>query len=84
MAVRIRLARTGTKKRPFYRVVAADSRKPRNGSYLEILGTYDPRSTEKKCTWKSENVQYWLTQGAQPTQTVAQLLRKEPPVVVSK
>lgn len=84
MAVHIRLARTGTKKRPLFRVVAADSRKARNGRYLEILGTYDPRSQEKKCTWKSEKVQYWLTQGAQPTQTVAQLLRKEPPAVVSK
>ena len=78
MGVVIRLTRAGQKKRPFYRVVAADSRKSRDGRYLAILGTYDPRKTEKKCVWKPDEVTYWLSKGARPSQTVAQLLKQEP------
>ncbi len=75
MGVVLRLARHGTKKKPYYRVVATDSRTPRNGKFLEIVGTYNPKLVEQKCTWKADRVQYWLAKGAKPSQTVAQLLR---------
>ncbi len=78
MAVHLRLLRGGSKRKPFYRVVAADSRRARNGKFLAIVGTYNPAATDNKCTWKSEKVRYWLERGARPTQTVAQLLKKEP------
>lgn len=78
MAVCIRLARWGTKKKPYYRVVAADSRRPRNGKCLEIVGTFDPRkpTVAEQCTWKAERLQYWLSQGAVPSETVSHLLPK--------
>jgi small subunit ribosomal protein S16 len=78
MGVVIRLSRHGSKKRPFYRVVAADARMPRDGRYLEIVGTYDPRKAEKQCTWKADKVTYWLSKGALPSETVGQLLKREP------
>lgn len=78
MAVHLRLTRRGTKKRPFYRVVAADSRRCRDGKFLDIVGVYDPLKSENQCVWKSDKVKYWLANGAQPTQTVSQLLRREP------
>lgn len=78
MGVVLRLSRHGTKKKPFYRVVAADSRLPRDGRFLEIIGTYNPKLPEKKCSWKGARVQYWLSKGAQPSQTVGQLLKAEP------
>lgn len=78
MAVHIRLSREGKPKHAFYRVVAADSRRARNGRYLEVLGTYDPRKTEGGLTWRPDRVKYWLGKGALPTQTVAQLLRRQP------
>jgi small subunit ribosomal protein S16 len=77
MAVKIRLSRTGAKKRPFYRIVAADTRAPRDGRFLEKLGTYDPLSTDKRLELKTDRVEYWLGVGAQPTDTVARLLRKQ-------
>ena len=73
--VRIRLTRLGAKKRPFYRVVATDVRNPRDGRYIEILGTYDPRVSEGGLNLKSERIQHWISQGAQPTDTVARLIR---------
>ena len=75
--VKIRLQRLGTKKRPFYRLVAADSRFPRNGRFLEILGTYDPLSPQYDVQLKAERVTHWLTKGAQPTNTVKALLQKQ-------
>ncbi len=78
MGVVLRLSRHGTKKKPFFRVIAADSRKPRDGNFLEIVGTYNPKLAEKKCTWHADRVQYWLSKGAKPSQTVGQLLRAEP------
>lgn len=78
--VKIRLARHGTKKRPFYRIVAASSEAPRNGRFLEILGTYDPRSEKNPVVLKSDRIQHWLQCGAQPTETVSQLLKKQPKV----
>ena len=75
MAVRIRLSRVGTNKTPSYRVVAADSRKKRDGRILELLGQYDPRGA-KSFHVNRERVDYWISKGAQPTQTVAELLKK--------
>ena len=78
MAVRIRLTRQGAKKRPFYRVVAADSRFPRDGRYLERLGTYNPLAEEDKdkINLQMERVDFWLGEGAQPSATVESLIRK--------
>ena len=77
MAVKLRLLRMGAKKAPFYRIVAADSRAPRDGRFIEILGTYDPRTNPAKVTIKEEEVLKWLNNGAQPSDTVKNLLSKE-------
>ena len=77
MAMKIRLARGGNKKRPFYRIVAADSRMPRDGRYIEKLGTYNPllpKDSEERVKMNAERVQYWLRQGAQATDRVARML----------
>lgn len=77
MAVKLRLIRMGAKKAPFYRIVAADSRAPRDGRFIELLGTYDPRTNPAKVTIKEEEVLKWLNNGAQPSDTVKNLLSKE-------
>lgn len=77
MAVRIRLTRIGAKKRPFYRIVAADSEAKRDGAFLEILGTYDPLQEPAQVTVKAEALQKWLARGARPSDTVASLLKKQ-------
>jgi small subunit ribosomal protein S16 len=77
MAVKIRLARHGAKKRPFYRIVVANSESPRDGRYLENVGTYDPKETPSRVVLKAERVQYWLGKGAKPTDTVKTLLMQE-------
>ncbi len=74
--VKLRLTRMGAKKRPFYRVVAADSRFPRDGRFLENLGTYDPLVEKDSVKLKMDRVQYWLSQGAQPSDTVRSLIKK--------
>ena len=74
--VRLRLTRGGRNKRPFYRIVAADSRMPRDGRYIEVLGTYDPLKTPAAVVVKQERVLEWLKKGAQPSVTVHHLLRK--------
>jgi len=74
--VRIRLMRFGRRKRPFYRVVAADSRAPRDGKFLEILGYYDPLKEPYEFKVDPEKVKKWLERGAEPTETVRALLRK--------
>ncbi|RJE82273.1 30S ribosomal protein S16 [Paracoccus onubensis] len=77
MAVKIRLARGGSKKRPHYAIVAADTRKPRDGRFLEKLGTYNPllpKDSEERVKMDMERVQHWLDQGAQPTDRVARFL----------
>jgi len=77
MAMKIRLARGGSKKRPFYRIVAADSRMPRDGRFIEKLGTYNPllpKDSEDRVQMDVERVQYWLGQGAQTTDRVARML----------
>ena len=77
MAVRIRLARHGAKKRPFYRIVVADSESPRDGRFLEIVGTYNPLMEPAEVSFKNERVKYWMDQGALPTNTVKNLIKKE-------
>ncbi|EAP82073.1 ribosomal protein S16 [Sulfitobacter sp. NAS-14.1] len=75
--MKIRLARGGSKKRPFYRIVAADSRMPRDGRFIEKLGTYNPllaKDSEERVKMDVERVQYWISQGAQPTDRVARML----------
>jgi len=74
--VKIRLARGGRKKRPFYRVVAADSRMTRDGRFLEVLGHYNPISEPKEIKINTERVEYWLENGAQLSETVANLYKK--------
>ena len=76
MAVKIRLRRVGRKKSPMYRIVVADSRSPRDGKFLEIVGQYQPRTGDKAINLDSDRVNYWLNVGAQPTDTVRSLLRK--------
>ena len=76
MAVKIRLARHGRKKRPFYRIVVADERFSRDGRFLEKVGTYNPLTEPAEISVKKERVDYWLGQGAQPTETVRSLLNK--------
>lgn len=78
MGVRIRLSRVGRPKMAVYRIVAADSRRGRSSRYLEVVGTYDPKKSDVKVTWKAERVRHWLSKGALPTDTVAQLLRQTP------
>lgn len=78
MAVKIRLARAGAKKHPYYRIVAADADSPRDGAFLERLGTYDPAANPSKVTVDRPRIDYWLGVGALPTQTVARLLKSLP------
>ena len=77
MAMKIRLARAGNKKRPFYRIVAADSRMPRDGRYIEKLGTYNPllpKDSEERIKMNVERIKYWLGQGARATDRVSRML----------
>ena len=74
--VKIRLRRMGAKKNPFYRVVVADSRYPRDGRFIEELGTYNPLKKHSEFTVDAEKVQDWIKKGAQPTDTVRALLKK--------
>jgi small subunit ribosomal protein S16 len=76
MAVVLRLSRAGTHKAPFYHVVATDSRKPRDGKYIEDVGIYDPTKDPEVLQLKAERVQHWLAHGAVPSQTVAMLLKR--------
>ena len=74
--VKIRMRREGKKKHPIYKLVAADSRSPRNGGYLEALGQYDPHTNPVTLKLKEQRIEYWLRKGAQPTDTVRSLLRR--------
>lgn len=75
MAVKIRLARFGSKKAPFYRIVVADSRSPRDGRYIERVGTYNPRTQPSDIQVNEEKAREWLGKGAQPTDQVRKLLK---------
>ena len=76
MAVRIRLARHGSKKKPVYRIVVAHSESPRDGRYIEQVGLYDPTRSPTFIQFQAEKLTAWLKKGARPTDTVAQLIRK--------
>ena len=76
MAVKIRLARHGAKKRPYYRIVVADSRCPRDGKFIEEVGRYNPCTEPAMVTFDMEKVDQWLKNGAQPTDTVASLIKR--------
>ncbi len=77
MAVKIRLRRMGAKRAPFYRIVVADSRFPRDGRFIEEVGTYDPTKNPAAVTVDAEAVKKWIGNGAQPTDTVRALLKKQ-------
>jgi len=77
MAVKIRLTRMGAKKKPFYRIVVADSEAPRDGRFIEIVGNYDPLKDPVEINLKEGRVEEWLSKGAKPTQTVLSLLKKK-------
>lgn len=77
MSVKIRLARHGAKKRPYYRIVVTDSESPRDGRYLEAIGSYNPLQDPAEVTLKNERVKYWIEQGALPSDTVKSILKKE-------
>lgn len=76
MAVRIRLARFGRKKRPFYRIVVANSETKRDGKFLELIGTYDPLKDPADVRFNEERLDYWLKVGATPTETVGSLIKR--------
>ena len=75
MAVRMRLARVGSKKNPIYRVVVADARSPRDGRFIEIVGRYNPQTDPSTIQFDEEKVKDWLSKGAQPSDAVARLLK---------
>lgn len=77
MAVRLRLRRVGKKKKPFYRIVAADQRMPTDGRFLENVGTYDPLQNPAKVDLKLDRVKAWIDKGALPTDTVRSILRRQ-------
>lgn len=79
MSVVIRLARRGAPKKPFYRVIAAHKGSKRDSSFIEILGTFDPMINPPAATIKEDRIKYWVELGAQPTETVAQIIRKNIP-----
>ena len=76
MAVRIRLTRKGRKKQPFYRIVVADSESPRDGKFLDIVGTYDTMQNPAAVSFDNEKLDTWMKKGAKPTQTVESLIKK--------
>ena len=84
MAVSIRLRREGTKNRPYYRVVVADSRSPRDGKFIEIIGTYDPKQTGQNSSFSVERAEYWISRGAQPSDTVRSLIKKQKKVAAAE
>jgi small subunit ribosomal protein S16 len=76
MAVSIRLRREGALNRPYYKVVVADSRSPRDGKFIEIVGTYDPKKSGHNSTLKLDRIDHWISKGAQPSDTVRSLMKK--------
>src|SRR3981081_3829157 len=76
MSVSIRLRREGAKNRPYYKIVVTDSRSPRDGKFIEIIGTYDPKKTGHNSTLKMDRIEHWISKGAQPSDTVRSLIKK--------
>jgi small subunit ribosomal protein S16 len=81
MAVSIRLRREGAKNQPYYKVVVADRRSPRDGKFIEIIGTYDPKKAGRNSTLNIDRIEYWISKGAQPSDTVRSLIKKTKKVV---
>jgi len=79
MSVSIRMSRHGAKKKPFYRIVVSDQRYPRDGRYIEQVGTYDPRATNGAIKLNRDRIEAWIKKGAKPSQTVSELIKKERP-----
>lgn len=77
MSVKIRLRRHGGKKRPFYRIIVSDSRSPRDGKFIDQIGTYDPKAVSGGIKLDREKVEKWLKRGATPTQTVSEIIKRE-------
>lgn len=75
--MKIRLARHGAKKRPFYRIVVANIESPRDGRFLEVVGTYNPLPDPEIVTLRDDRIKYWISQGAEPTNTVRNILKKQ-------
>ena len=84
MAVSIRLRREGSKNRPYYRIVVADSRSPRDGKFVEIIGTYDPKQTGHNSSFSVERAEYWISKGARPSDTVRSLIKKQKKMVAAE
>src|SRR5206468_8832139 len=84
MAVSIRLRREGAKNRPYYRVVVTDSRSPRDGKFIEIIGTYDPKQTGQNSAFSVERAEYWISKGAQPSDTVRSLIKKQKKIAAAE
>ena len=83
MAVSIRLRREGAKNRPYYKVVVADSRSPRDGKFIEIIGTYDPKKPGHNSTLKLDRAEYWISKGAQPSDTVRSLIKRNKKMTIA-
>ena len=83
MSVSIRLRREGGKNSPYYKVVVADKRSPRDGKFIEILGTYDPKKRGHNSTLKLDRIEHWISRGAQPSDTVRSLIKKNKKQVAS-
>jgi len=79
MSVTIRMSRHGAKKKPFYRIVVSDQRFPRDGRYIEQVGTYDPRAKVGGVNLNREKIETWIKKGAKPSQTVSELIKKQKP-----
>lgn len=75
MAVVLRLSRAGSKKMPYYHVVATDSRNPRDGKFIEMIGSYDPNYSPARIDFVAERLEYWLSKGATPSETVGELIK---------
>jgi small subunit ribosomal protein S16 len=84
MAVSIRLRREGSKNRPYYRIVVADSRSPRDGKFIEIIGTYDPKRTGQNSSFSVERAEYWISKGARASDTVRSLIKKQKKTVIAE
>ena len=84
MSVSIRLRREGTTNRPYYKVVVADSRSPRDGKFIEIIGTYDPVKKDHNSTLKLDRVDHWISKGARPSDTVRSLIKKNRAVAAAQ
>ena len=76
MAVKVRLSRAGGRHRPFYRVVVADERAPRDGAFLELVGTYDPKTNPEQVNLKTDRIDYWLSKGAKASPTVTEIMKR--------